>query len=175
MPTFERCPASVNEIANSILVEFDTHRPILDARVKIDFVFAFADKDEKTGEPINNAMTKNGCKALGVCRKISLKDRALGRGDAEIALDGDWWKDASPEERAALLDHELHHIEVKIDNRGPVRDDLGRPVLRLRKHDHEFGWFTIIASRHGQHSQERIQAKSIMDMHGQFYWQDLVK
>jgi len=163
-------------MANGILVEFDSHNPLLDARVKIDFVFAYADRDEKTGAPINDALTKNGCKALGVCRKIPLKDRALGRGDAEISIDGDWWKeDASPEEQAALLDHELHHIEVKIDNRGPVRDYLGRPVLRLRKHDHEFGWFTVIAARHGPNSQERIQAKAIMDMHGQFYWPDLVQ
>ena len=173
MPTFQKCPAAVVEMANGLLVEYETHKPILDARVKIDFVFAFSDKDEG-GNPINNALSKNGRKALGITRKIPLKDRVLGRGDAEIALDGDWWEEAPEKQQAALLDHELHHIALKIDKRGVVRDDLGRPLIQLRKHDYEFGWFNVIAERHGQHSLERIFAASMMDNHGQLYWPDVV-
>ncbi len=174
MPTFERCPTTVNDMANGILVEYETHKPLLDARIKIDFVFAYADKDEND-MPTNNALTKNGVKALGIARKIPLKDRALGRGDVEVAIDGDWWKDVSESHQKALLDHELHHFSVKIDNRGIVKDDLGRPVIKMRKHDWEFGFFNIIAQRHGDFSQERIQAKRMMDEAGQFYWPDLVK
>jgi len=93
-----------------------------------------------------------GVKALGICRKIPLKERALGRGDAEICLDGEWWKDAPEPEQRALLDHELHHIEVKIIEGAMACDDLGRPLLKIRKHDYELGLFTIIAQRHGRHS-----------------------
>ena len=161
-------------MANGILVEYETHKPLLDARVKIDFVFAFSDKDDN-GNPTNNALSKNGVKALGIARKIPLKDRVLGRGDAEIALDGDWWEGASAEAQSALLDHELHHLSIKIDKRGLVRDDIGRPIIVLRKHDYEFGWFNIIAERHGKHSQECIYAHAIMDQAGQYYWPYLVK
>lgn len=173
MPTFERCPPAVNELANAILCSFPSHRPLLDSKVKVDYVFAFPDTDDD-GRVLNDALKHNGVKALGICRKIPLKDRAMGRGDAEISLDGEWWKTASEEEQRALLDHELHHIEVKVDNRGPVRDDLGRPVLKLRKHDFQFGWFTVIAHRHGEASQERQMAKVILDEAGQYYWPTLI-
>ena len=174
MPTFQKCPIAVNEMANGLLVEYETHKPLLDARVKIDFVFAFSDKDEG-GNPTNNALSKNGVKALGITRKIPLKDRVLGRGDAEIALDGDWWEAATAEAQAALLDHELHHLSLKIDKRGLVRDDIGRPIIVLRKHDYEFGWFNIIAERHGKHSQERIAATRMMDEAGQYFWPEFAK
>jgi hypothetical protein len=175
MPTFQRCPKAVNDMANELMCRFETHTPLLDARVTIDFVFAFADIDEQTQQPIGNALSKGGVKALGLCRKIPLKDRALGRSDAEISIDGQWWEAASDAERQALLDHELHHISVKVDKRGLVRDDLGRPVVQLRKHDYEFGWFNVIAERHGRASIERQQAAEMMCDNGQLYWPVIVR
>lgn len=175
MPTYQRCDKSVNEMANALLFEFDTHKPLINAKTTIDFVFAFSDKDEKTGKPVNDALSKNGYKAIGLTRAMPLKDRALGRADSEVALDGDWWKEATVEQQRALLDHELHHLEVKIDNRGIVKDDLGRAVIRLRKHDYDFGWFNVIAKRHGDSSMERNQAWIIMHDNGQLYWPSLVK
>lgn len=175
MPTFERCPKTVEQLAREILSKFETHAPVLDAGVKIDFVFAYGDRDERDNLT-SDALTKNGIRALGITRAIPLKDRALGRGDAEISLDGDWWKDATDEERAGLLDHELHHIELKHDKAGNIQfDDLGRPKLRMRKHDYEFGWFKVIASRHGNHSLERIYARTMMADSGQYFWPDLFK
>lgn len=53
-------------------------------------------------------------------------------------------------------------------------DDLGRPKLKMRKHDVEIGWFKIIAERHGAHSIERQQAKIIFDTMGQSFWPGLV-
>jgi len=173
MPTYQRAPKNVEDMANAILEEFENHAPILKAGVKIDFIFAHADLDEKSGEPINNAITVRGRRALGQCKKISLKDRSVGRGDAEIVLDGDHWKEVGDAERKAILDHELTHIEVKEDERGHLVDDLGRPVLKLRIHDVEFGWFNNVAARHGIHSCERIQAKQIIDAFGQFYFPGL--
>jgi hypothetical protein len=163
MPTFKKCDESVREMADELIKQF--HQHLLDNKVKLDFVFAYGDKDENTGELIGNALTKNGCKALGVTRKLPLKDRAMGRGDAEIALDGDWWDGSTDAERRALLDHELNHIAT----RGQT-DDLQRPMLRLRAHDFEFGWFKVIAERHKQASQECQQAKVMVDRAGQAFW-----
>lgn len=163
MPTkFERCDRSVTQMADAILEEFETHQATIDAKVKIDFVFAYADPESDAP-----ALQKNGVRAYGICRKTSLKERALGHGDIEISIDGDWWKDASDAQRRALLDHELHHIAVDEDLE---KDDLGRPLVSMRKHDFEFGWFSIIAQRHGADSMECRQAKAIADNAGQLYW-----
>lgn len=175
MSTYQRCPLAINQIANELLCEFDTHKPLLDAKVKIDFVFAYGDRNEKTGEMLSDAIVKNGVKALGLARKLPLKDRAMGRGDAEITLDHDHWEKISESDRRALLDHELHHLSVKIDKRGLVRDDLGRPVLTIRDHDYDFGWFRVIAERHEKASIERIQAALILEADGQLFWPALCK
>ena len=171
--TYQKCDASVRKLATEILNKFETHQPLVDVGAMVDFVFAYSEKDEKTGLPIGDALTKNGVKALGIAKKIGLKERALGRGDCEIALDGDWWIKAPEEEKAALLDHELHHFEVKEDKRGICTDDLGRPIIQIRKHDYEFGWFKIIAMRHEEFSQERIQARSMMTVSGQLFWPEI--
>ena len=165
MPTFRRCDDSVPAMARELMRRFETHAPLLDARVNIDFVFAFGDRDEVTGELTSGALKKNGVKALGIARKLPPKDRALGRADAEIALDGDDWQDSNEDERRALLDHELHHLVPT-----GKTDDMDRPMLKLRPHDFEFGWFKVIAARHGVASQERIQAKAVMDDAGQYFW-----
>jgi len=171
MPTYQRCDKSVATMAMGILNEFESHRPLIDAKVQIDYVFAFPDIDPKTEEPINDALTKNGVKCLGLARKIGMKDRAMGRGDCEISLDGVWWEKSTHEERRAVLDHELHHFAVKKNKLGVIAtDDLGRPKLELRKHDVEVGWFNIIAERHGSASQERKQATWIVSEYGQYYF-----
>lgn len=97
----------------------------------------------------------------------------MGRGDAEITIDNQWWEESTEEEKRALLDHELHHIALKIDKRGIVRDDLGRPKIQMRNHDLEIGWFKVIAARHGDNSQERLQAKHAMNNMGQYFWPEI--
>ena len=73
-----------------------------------------------------------------------------------------------------MLDHELHHMEVKLDEEGVViRDDLKRPKLKLRKHDVEVGWFALVAGRHGSNSLEIEQAKRVMDSYGQLFWPEI--
>lgn len=160
--------SNVLEMARKLIGRFETHASITDNHVRIDYLFAFADVDETTGDIVGDALKCHGVKALGVARKLGPKDRAKGLGDAEICLDGDWWKNADEKEREALLDHELHHICAT-----DKRDNLGRPVIKLRKHDFQFGWFSIIAHRHGRNSQERQQAKAMMEVAGQFYWPEI--
>lgn len=172
MPTYEPANDEVLSMANAILNRYESHAPLMKNEVKFDFVFAHPTVDEK-GVATGDAIKKHGHKALGLCRVINLKDRTMGRGDVEILLDSEWWNNASEKEQIALLDHELHHAEVKVKDGQVKRDNLGRPLIRLRKHDVEIGWFDIIALRHGKHSQERIQAKKLTDDVGQLYWPDL--
>lgn len=166
MPTFQKDTGEVKKLAARLIGRFPDNAPL--GKADIDYVFAHADLDETTGEPINDALTKGGMRCLGLTRKLPFKDRTMGRGDAEVCLDGDWWKEASEDEQAGLLDHELHHIVVT-----GKRDNLGRPLIKLRKHDIEVGWFLAIAQRHGAVSQERIQAKRIVDMAGQLLFLQL--
>lgn len=156
-------------MASELLKEFATHKPLIEAKVKIDLVFAYSDP-EKEG---SCALKHHGCRALGIARKIDLKQRSLGRGDAEICLDADWWAVASDAERRALLDHELHHLKVKEGKHGYLFDDLKRPLLGMRKHDFEFGWFKVIAERHGAASGEQHQAREMMNQAGQLFWPEI--
>lgn len=168
MPTYERCTGDVPKLAKELLNAYPTYKPVLDYKVRIDFAWARADRDETNDQPRNNAISVRGVKALGVTRLIGSKDRVMGRGDVEITLDADWWDDASHEEQLAVLDHELYHIVVKGE-----KDSYGRPKLSLRKHDYEFGWFKEIAMRHGTASQERQQAQTLMEESKAILWPTL--
>lgn len=175
MATWTKCGDDVTKLAAEIMRKFPSHHPLLEAGVTIDLLFARAEIDDKSGEPTGCALKHQGVRALGIARKISLKDRAAGRADAEIAIDGDWWESAGHEEREALLDHELYHLSVRLNDKEiPIRDDLGRPKLVIRKHDIQIGWFHAVAERHKQFSIERQQARSMMTNHGQYYWPDIV-
>jgi len=175
MSTYQKADESVAELANEIMCAHESHKPLLDAKIKIDYLFAYPPEDAD-GMPTGPALKRHGCKALGITRKITLRDRAKGNGDAEISIDYGWWNDASPEQRRALLDHELTHIEIAENDDGSIKtDDLSRPILRLRPHDYEFGWFASIAQRHGESSQERIQAAQMMEDSGQLLWPDILK
>lgn len=174
MSTFQKAPTEVRKMASEILAEFDSHKPLLDSKVIVDYVFAYGERDDD-GNRVGDALTKNGIRAFGITRKMPLKDRVMGRGDAEISLDADWWNETANEEmQRALLDHELHHIALKVKKGQLCYDAHGRPELKLRKHDVEVGWFSVIAARHGKHSIEQMQAKVIVDMFGQYLFPQLV-
>jgi hypothetical protein len=83
----------------------------------------------------------------------------MGRGDAEITFDALVVGAMTDDEKRALIDHELYHLETKRNKDGQIKlDDLGRAEYKLRPHDREFGWFDSIARRWGKHSLESKQA-----------------
>jgi hypothetical protein len=173
MPRYEKVDARVKELALEVLTKHDTHKPLLEAKLKIGYLFALPGVDED-GNPVGDAIRHHGQKATGLARIINLRDRTAGREDCEVLLDKTAWEDMDEKQKLALLDHELHHFDIRIDNDGAVlRDDLGRPRLRMRQHDVEFGWFKLVAQRNGASSQERIQAASMMEHSGQYFWPDL--
>lgn len=141
------------------------HKDLDSAAAKVDIVMAFRDPDGEAP-----AMEKDGHRILGQASTIKLKDRVKGMGDCEIMLDGDAWDGLPDKQKAALMDHELEHFEVKRDKVGDfIMDDLNRPVIKIRNHDRSFGWFDTIAMRHRSDSMEVHQLRKLFTEEGQVY------
>lgn len=140
------------------------HSMLVDYEVRIDLLFAHPDLDEE-GIPKGPPVMLNGYPCAAVVKITGPKDRAKGCGDAEIVIDHDAYQEMSPEVRDALLDHELQHIE----STGEF-DDMRRPKLSLRLHDHSFGWFDVVVKRHGAASLEQQQLDVFLQAIYEPYW-----
>lgn len=95
----------------------------------------------------------DGRLTLGMCQKASDLTREIANASAYdfvILLNQDFWDDplVTDLQRRAVLDHELCHASVKVDDHGAlVVDERGRVQYRIRKHDLEE--FSTIAERYG--------------------------
>lgn len=143
------------------------HAEELDAvGVRFDIIMAYAAVNEQ-GEKVGTALKLHGYPCNGLVSIVSLKNRVMGRADAEIILDGDRWMDLEEAQQKALLHHEMHHVLVARDVEGGViHDSHGRPKLKMRLHDVDVGWFHHIAKIHGDASAEVTQARQIVREHG---------
>lgn len=110
------------------------------------------------------AIKVRGCEAAGCIRITKLMERTLGLGDAVMILDGERLDAWSSKRLQAVIDHELRHLVLaKNKKTGQIqRDDEGRPKLRIRPHDFEFGWFARTAELYGEESYEVSQAREIV-------------
>lgn len=164
--TYHPCPDSVRDRMNAMITKY--HPDLKGAGVSIDLVFV-SHEEEDADKP---ALMLHGYACLAVVRRIPLKDRAMGRGDAEIVIDEFRYDELKAKEQDALLDHELYHLVVvkEADGVKVRRDAIARPVLKMRKHDREFGWFDAIARRHGENSNEVRQARLLIAEAQQTYF-----
>lgn len=92
----------------------------------------------------------DGRLVLGRCKKCSDLDFQMSEHDFVIQLNFEAWNAAgfSEVQMRALLDHELCHAQVAKDTNGEEKkDENGRTVYRIRKHDVEE--FQEIVARHG--------------------------
>lgn len=163
MKTYTQASEDVSERVSQLVKR---HYPeLVENKVKIDLLFVSHDGD-------GPALVHGGYAAVAVVRSLGPKERAMGRGDAEIVIDEERYHDKNFAERDALIDHELYHLEVRKSRKtGLVKiDGQGRPLLKLRKHDRQFGWFDAIAERHGEASGEVRQALQLKATAGQFYF-----
>lgn len=129
---------------------------LIEQELITDLIDAF----DSSGGP---AVTVHGVPAFASIRVMPLKDRAMGRGDVEITFDGYLFDNMTDNQKKALIDHELYHLETKRNKDGEIkRDDLGRVEYKLRPHDREFGWFDAIARRWGKDSVEYQQAVAMV-------------
>lgn len=167
MSTYQMAEKAVAKLVAQVMKRF--HGALDDAGVTVDVLMAHA-RTDKNGDPVGPALSLGGCACVGKIKVMSLKDRAAGRADAEMILDGDRWLEFADEVQAAIVDHELTHLELCIGDNGLRTDDLGRPKLRLRKHDHQFGWFDEIVRRHGENSIEWEQYAQFTNVTYQQLW-----
>jgi hypothetical protein len=133
--------------------------------VTIGALFVF---DSESSLPI---LTHQGYPADATIRITPVRDRALGVADAVIVVDRSRWSILSPAQKNALIDHELMHLERDLDDDGdPKVDAFNRPKLRIRRHDHQLGWFDDVARRHGEASPEIRGARQLIEATGQLYF-----
>lgn len=136
------------------------------SKVNVGTLFIYDDE-----EP-NQVLMHQGYRAAAMVRVCSLRERASGTADAMIIIDRACWLEMSKPQRDALIDHELMHLELVEDEQtGKTKfDAIGRPKLRTRKHDHQFGWFDAVALRHKEASIEVSQARQLIASTGQLYF-----
>lgn len=166
---YSKAPDAIAERAKPLLEK--NHFELFNHDLIIDFIIANSAVDDN-GAPTGPAVSHGGYPCLAVARILTQKDRVMGRGDCEIVIDGDRWPAMSGAEQDALLDHELEHFQIAKDKYGnPKLDDIHRPKLKLKKHDHQFGWFDDVARRHGLASPEvrQFQELCYCDAGGQYY------
>lgn len=169
--TYQPAPLDVVARAQRLM---EAHHPhLIENEVKVDIVMAFGPVNED-GEKTGPALRLNGYECLGIASITKLKERVKGDGDCEIALDGDRWPNLSELERDSLVDHELTHFLMFKTEDGQKYDDLGRPMLTMRLHDFDVGWFHCIAQRYGMAAGEVRQFVSLCQSEdGPIYTQHL--
>lgn len=161
--------AASEDVLGHIGRMFDQYHPELEGAT-IGALFVF---DEEHGEPV---LKHQGYEAAAVVSITPKKQRALGIADAVIVIDRAHWLTLNAGQRDALIDHELEHLDRVISKEtedqpaAPQFDSLGRPKLAMRRHDHQLGWFDDVARRHGDASVEVRQAKQLVAMTSQLYF-----
>lgn len=147
------------------------HRQLYEAEVTIDVLLVR--NVSKDGEEIDPALSHNGYAAAATVKINSLSDRVEGKADATIKIDGNRWDEWPDARLDAILDHELTHLELKVDEEQPalvLRDDVGRPLLRMRKHDFQMGFFSEVAERHNQFAVETEQLQQVSQWATEHGW-----
>lgn len=162
MSSYQVAETEVQDRIDRIIAEH--HKDLKDAKVDVRALMAFAEGD---------AVKLHGYPCAAIIKAVGLKERAQGLSDALIIIDAAWWKDEDRTEREldALIDHELTHIELQFDkHKILVRDDLSRPVIKMRLHDWQLGGFAQISARYGASALEVKGVKAISDRYGQLFW-----
>lgn len=162
---YATAPSGVAERVAHIMKCF--HRPLFDAGLKVD-VLSVADTDPEC----EHALKLRGIPAYAIVRILDIKQRIKGHGDAEIHIDEATWLTLPDATKDAVIDHELTHLEVVINPKSKrvKLDCAGRPKLKMRLHDAEFGWFQSVAERHGAASIECKQATKLFLVHAQTFF-----
>lgn len=169
MTTYERANKAIEAMIQHALEKYQPQ--LLKEGVTVDCTIArriVNDEDvhamKRAGYPIDAK--------IGV---TSLQDRARGIADAKLTIDGLEWNIATDRQRLALIDHELEHlvlVEIKPTKKnrfmtGFKRDDLNRPMLKVKPHDWMLAGFKTVTERHGAHSHEAMQFAAFRDQYGQ--------
>ena len=151
MPTtYTLADPDVTSAVDSMMRKY--HAELTEAEVRVGVLIA----RNETGNPIKHG----GYPARATVRIVPLKDRLTKGYDAEMLIDGRELDLMRPEHLNALVDHELTHLRVCLndDDESPEKyklDDLGRPKLKTRPGDWNAGdGFKEVVARHGDYAAE---------------------
>jgi len=158
----------VVELVRKVLVAECQQIAGMQPEIIIETLFAF---ESKPGKP---ALTKGGYPCVGMIRVVTEEHRAAAAPDVILTLDGYRWSKLSSEEQYAVIHHELYHlVPVNLkpatgDAKGwyCAVDGLGRPKIRLRRHDWQIGGFNKIVELHGDHA---IEWQEVERVHEAFH------
>jgi hypothetical protein len=109
----------------------------------------FVTHEDKHGMP-QPAIKNRGYPIAAQIQITSLSDRVRGLADAKLTIDHFFWDKLPEASKLALIDHEVTHLILAMDDDGPKRDDFGRPMLKIRPHDWELTGFVDVVERHGE-------------------------
>lgn len=160
---YDQARREVHDMAHEIL---NTHHPELKLAdgSAVRLCILMANNDGEDAEP---AVKLHGYPCAAVISIISYKQRVDKRADAEIIIDEKAWNDLTEPQQRALLDHEITHLQFQVDDIGMVKtDDQGRPKLKMRLHDFDFGGFRTIARRYGADALEVQAARAFEKEYG---------
>lgn len=144
--------------AKRLLKKQSYHEPLLKARVRIDYVFAES-VDGEDGDPVK----VGGYPATAATSIVPQKFRINKGADARITIDKAQWNDLTERQKDATLDEQLYHLVPIINESTVATDGNDRPRLRLRKYDFRICGFSVIAKEHGEHSQEVIASRALVE------------
>ena len=154
-----------NTIYNLIQERIEKFYPDLE---KVDLTLDVMVAENDNGD---HPVKVNGYPSPAAIKITPLKARAKGLADVELILDWAAFKSMTRNQQEALIDKELYYLEVQRDKEENIKfDDLGRPKIRLKKHDYQLGWFREIAVRHKGDSPEVYQAKILWNNDGKTFF-----
>lgn len=143
------CPMDPRAIAEKLVANEPSHADLKAGEVSVLFVLRTEPKVKLDKVELGSlALPQFGGK-LGAMAKWLMIQQCGHLPDFVMTLDHSFWTQATPEQRLALVDHELTHGTIAKDKHGELRfGDDGRPVWTIRPHDIEE--FDSIVERHGE-------------------------
>ena len=144
----------------------DYHPEKEDLRIGMVFCTSVDKKGDIDGKP---SLKNCGFPAAAKVSLVSAKDRIHKKIDVLIMIDGAGWSQMSEDQRRAILDHEMEHVQIDLS---AEPSDDGRPKLVMKEEDYCVWGFRSVALRHGNNSMEVACAKQLLDFAGDVLWQD---
>ena len=160
---YEKVSLVDEQILENLLKE-ERYQFFEDYEVKVVMFFKYGKRDKDVNLK-KNAISKNGAPCAAQVRLISAFNRQTDNYDVKIILDGDIWKDLSKEERIAVVDHELSHIQIVVDADGEpvmINEQSDKVKLKCIHDDIQMWGFSEIIDRHGKNSQELQVLQSLV-------------
>lgn len=150
----EQDKGDIASLVEELIQECDEFTSLATEEVTINCMLAIAEERDLLG-----ALHLHGYRCYAIIGITPYEQRVKGLADAHLKVDSQAWENMEPRTREAMLHHELMHLEVQKDREGGTKyDKIGRPKLRMRLHDINFGWFKRTAERYGMRSIELNQA-----------------